>query len=65
MLQIKGLSQYGSYYFNMDSEEFSLYTHEQEILLYDGSKYEIINITEQIHQPTLIKFLLVELLYHY
>ena len=49
MFQISGLSKYGSYYFKMDSEEFSLYVHEQEILLYDGSKYEITNITEKVH----------------
>lgn len=46
MFQISGLSKFGNYYFKMDSEEFSLYVHEQEILLYDGSKYEITNITE-------------------
>ena len=46
LFEITGLSKFGNYYFNLDSEELSLYFEsEQEILLYDGSKYEINNIS--------------------
>lgn len=46
LFEITGLSQYGNFYFKLDSEELSLYfEREQEILLYDGSKYEIIDIS--------------------
>ena len=46
LYQINNLIRNGWYYFKLDSEEYSLYPHEQEVLLYSGYTFEIIEISE-------------------
>ena len=42
LYQINNLDEYGYSYFKLDSEEYSLFPYEQEVLLTTGSHFEII-----------------------
>ena len=46
LYQINNLDKEGWNYFNLDTEEYSLFPHEQEVLLATGSSFEIIEISE-------------------
>ena len=46
LYQISNLDEYGWYYFKLDSEEYSLFPYEQEVLLLTGLSFEIIEISE-------------------
>ena len=46
LYQINNLYKDGWKYFNLDSEEYSLFPNEQEVLLFTGSAFEIIKISE-------------------
>jgi len=49
-----------SRYFKLDSELYSFFPYEQEVLIYDGYKYKIVEITEEISDN--IKYTLIELI---
>ena len=46
LYQINNLRKDGRCYFKLDSEEYSLFPNEQEVLLSNGSSFEIIEISE-------------------
>ena len=46
LYQINNLHKDGFNYFKLDNEEYSLFPHEQEVLLITGSRFEIIQISE-------------------
>ena len=47
LYQISNLNEYGyRYYFKLDSEQYSLFPYEQEVLLLTGLSFEIIEISE-------------------
>ena len=46
LYQIHNLDDNGSGYFKLDSEEYSLFPYEQEVLIHTGSFFEIIKISE-------------------
>ena len=46
LYQINNLSELAWGYFKLDSEEYSLFTYEQEVLFVTGSEFEIIEISE-------------------
>ena len=46
LYQINNLDKNGWKYFKLDSEEYSIFPYEQEVLLFTGSAFEIIKISE-------------------
>jgi hypothetical protein len=47
-----------SRYFKLDSELYSFFPEEEEVLIYDGYKYRIVEVTEEVsdnQKYTLIK----------
>ena len=46
LYQIHNLIENGRFYFKLDSEEYSLFSYEQEVLLQNGLSFEIIEISE-------------------
>ena len=46
LYQIHNLDEGGNYYFKLDNADYSLFPNEQEVLLYTGSWFEIIEISE-------------------
>ena len=46
LYQIQNLSEDGYSYFKLDNLDYSLFPNEQEVLLYPGSFFEIIEISE-------------------
>ena len=46
LYQISNLRVDGKNYFKLDSEEYSLFPYEQEVLLLNGCSFEIIEISE-------------------
>ena len=46
LYQISNLDDDGWDYFKLDSEEYSLFPYEQEVLLLTGRSFEIIEISE-------------------
>ena len=61
LYQIYNLDEKGFQYFKLDNEEYSLFPKEQEVLLFTGAKFEIIEITEKDHEG--LKYYLVLLRY--
>ena len=46
LYQIHNLSGYGFYYFKLDNADYSLFPYEQEVLLWTGLSFDIIEISE-------------------
>ena len=46
LYQIHNLPEDGWYYFKLDNEDYSLFPYEQEVLLWTGVDFEIIEISE-------------------
>ena len=46
LYQIHNLREDGMWYFKLDNLDYSLFPHEQEVLLFTGSNFEIIEISE-------------------
>ena len=52
------ISMTNSRYFKLDSELYSFFPGEEEVLIYDGYKYRIVEVTEEVsdnQKYTLIK----------
>ena len=46
LYQIHNLDEDGEYYFKLDNLDYSLFTYEQEVLLFTGLTFTIIEISE-------------------
>ena len=46
LYQISNLREEGYWYFKLDSEEYSLFPYEQEVLIKTGLNFKIIEISE-------------------
>ena len=46
LYQIHDLSEYGYNYFKLDNADYSLFPYEQEVLLFTGLRFKIIEISE-------------------
>ena len=46
LYQIHNLNEDGYRYFKLDNLDYSLFPNEQEVLLFTGSRFEIIEISE-------------------
>ena len=46
LYQINNLNNFGKYYFKLDNTDYSLFPYEQEVLLFTGSLFTIIEISE-------------------
>ena len=46
LYQINNLRESGRNYFKLDNKEYSLFPYEQEVLLYTGLDFKIIEISE-------------------
>ena len=46
LYQISNLSEDGYHYFKLDNADYSLFPYEQEVLLYTGLYFRIIDISE-------------------
>ena len=46
LYQIHNLDERGFHYFKLDNLDYSLFPNEQEVLLFTGSEFEIIEISE-------------------
>ena len=61
MYQITNLSEYGWWYFKLDTDDYSLFSYEQEVLLKNGSCFDIENILEEIDEDRGLKYFLISL----
>ena len=50
LYQINNLNDGGNFYFKLDNADYSLFPYEQEVLLYTGSTFKILEISEEEHQ---------------
>ena len=46
LYQIHNLREDGLWYFKLDNLDYSLFPNEQEVLLFTGERFEIIEISE-------------------
>ena len=61
LYQISNLSDRGEYHFNLDSEFYSLFPNEKEVLLCSLCSFDIIDILEKCDEKTGLNFYLVNL----
>jgi hypothetical protein len=59
LYQINNLDKKGWYYFKLNNADYSLFSYEQEVLLVTGSKFLILEISEEVHKGRI--YLLVRL----
>ena len=46
LYEISGLDEDGNYHFIMDKNEFSIFENEQEVLMFSGLHFQILDISE-------------------
>ena len=46
LYEIIGLDEDGNYHFIMDKNEFSIFENEQEVLMFSGLHFQILDISE-------------------
>jgi hypothetical protein len=56
------ISMSNSRYFKMDSEEYSAFPWEEEVLIYDGYKYKIINVSDEVYNDSKYTFIQLKIL---
>jgi hypothetical protein len=59
LYKITKFSKEGWGYFRLDSDEYSLFPTEKEVLFRTGSLFDIIDISEEVHESNGIKYILV------
>ena len=50
LFQINNLNKDGKYYFKLDNADYSLFSYEQEVLLWTGSTFKILEISEEEYE---------------
>ena len=61
LYQITNLSKYGLDYFILDSDEYSLFPYEQEVLFRTGSWFDIVEISEEFDENSGVIYFLITL----
>jgi len=56
------ISMSNSRYFRMDSEEYSAFPFEKEVLIYDGYKYKISSVSDEVHDDSPYTFIQLRIL---
>ena len=50
LFQFSNLDDNGMFYFQLDSDDYSIYPDEKEVLLDTGMRFDIIKISKHVHE---------------